>query len=88
MAKSSFTVPTNVRLRLEQHLVVGVVGNRAAGGERGEARVAAAAERVVDGVVMMQRTVAAAAGAVALGQHAHHFIEFRCARDRGRDRRG
>ena len=34
-----------LRLRLEDHLVVGRVGNRAAGGERGQARAAALHQR-------------------------------------------
>ena len=38
--------------RLEQHLVVGVVGDRAAGGERGQPRAAPAAQHAVDRVVM------------------------------------
>ena len=52
MAKSSLTVPTSVALGLEHDLVVGVVGDRAAGGERGQARAAAAAQHAVDRVAM------------------------------------
>ena len=66
-----------LRLRLEDHLVVGGVGDGAAGGDRGEARAAAAADALVDGVVVDERAVAAAAGAVALRQHAHQLLELR-----------
>ena len=59
-----------LRLRLEDHLVVGGVGDRAAGGERGEARAAPALDDAVDGVVVHERAVAAAARAVAFGEHA------------------
>ena len=47
IAKSSSTVPTLVALGLEHDVVVGVVGDGAARGERGEARAAAAAEAPV-----------------------------------------
>ena len=42
----------DVVLGLEQHLVVGIVGNGAAGGDRRQARAAPAAQHVVDRVVM------------------------------------
>ena len=58
-------------LRLEQHLIVGIVGNGAAGGQGGEPRAAPAAQHVIDGVVVDQRAAPAAAGGEALGQHAH-----------------
>ena len=51
-AKSSLTRADDLVLRLQQHLVVGVVGDRAAGGQRGQPRAAPAAQHVVDGVVM------------------------------------
>ena len=66
----------DVVLRLEQHLVVGVVGDGAAGGERGEPRAAPAAQHVVDGVVVDQRAAPAAPGAEAFRQHAHDGREI------------
>src|SRR5260370_537046 len=39
-------------LRLQQHLIVRIIGNGAAGGERGEPRAAAAAQEAVDGVMV------------------------------------
>ena len=68
-AKSSFTRADDVVLGFEQHLVVGIVGNGAAGGERREPRAAPAAQHVVDRVVMDQRAAPAAPGAEAVGQH-------------------
>ena len=62
-------------LRFEDHLVVGGVGNRAARGQRGEPRAAPAAQHVIDGVMVQQRAAAAAARAVAFGQHAQDRIE-------------
>ncbi len=64
-------------LWLEDDLIVGVVGNRAAGGERGEAGVAAAAELVVHGVVIDQCSMSASPGGEPVGEHTDHFIEFR-----------
>ena len=69
-AKSSFTRADDLVLRLEQHLVVGVVGDGAAGGQRGQPRAAPAAQHVVDRVVMDQRAAPAAPGGEAFGQHA------------------
>src|SRR5437870_3072378 len=56
--------------RLEQYLVVGIVGDRAARGQRGQPRAAPAAQHAVDRVVMQERAAPAAAGAEAFGQHA------------------
>ena len=64
-----------VVLGLEHHLVVGVVGDRAAGGERGQPRAAPAAQHAVDRVAMDQRAAPAAAGGEAFGQHAHDGVE-------------
>ena len=64
-------------LRLEDDLIVGVIGDRAARSDRRQTRAAPAAQHVVDGIVMDQCTVAAAAGGEALRQHAHDGIEFR-----------
>ena len=50
----------DLALRLQQHLVVGVVGDGAARGERGQPRAAPAAQHAVDGVVVDQRAAPAA----------------------------
>ena len=63
-------------LGLQEHLVVGVVRDRAAGGQRGQPRAAPAAQHMVDGVVMDQRAAPAAPGAEAFGQHADHGREI------------
>ena len=63
-------------LRLQEHLVVGVVRDRAAGGQRGEARAAPAAQHAIDRIVMDQRAAPAAACGEALGQHAHDSSEI------------
>ena len=62
-------------LGLQHHLVVGGVGDRAAGGQRGQPRAAPAAQHVVDRVAMDQRAAPAAAGGEAFGQHAHDGVE-------------
>ncbi|MBV6412664.1 MAG: hypothetical protein OMOMHJEC_00447 [Xanthomonadales bacterium] len=58
-------------LRLQQHLVVGGVGDRAAAGQRGHARAATGAQHAVDRVAVQVRGARPAAGGVALGQHPH-----------------
>ena len=63
-------------LRLEQHLVVGGVGDRAAGGERGRPRAAPSAQNAIDRIAMDERAAAAPAGGEALAQHAHDRIEI------------
>ena len=65
-----------LRLGLENHLVVGVVRNGAPGGERGESRPAPPLHPVVHAVVMDERAVPAAARAVALREHAHDLVEL------------
>ena len=62
-------------LRLEQDLVVGGVGNRAAGGERGRSRAAPATQDVIDPVAMNERATPAPARGEAFGQHADDGIE-------------
>ena len=63
-------------LGLEQHLVVGGVGDRAAGGQRGRPRAAPAAQNVIDRVAMDERAAAAPTGGEALAQHAHDRVEI------------
>ena len=63
-------------LRLEQHLVVGVVGNRAAGGQRGQPRAAPAAQHAIDRVVVDQRAAPAAPRGEPLRQHRHDRREI------------
>ena len=65
-----------LRLRLENDLIVGVVGDGAAGGDGGQSRAAPSRDPMIDGVVMNERPVPAAARAVALGEHAQHFVEL------------
>ena len=62
----------DLALGLQQHLVVGVVGDGAARGERGEAGAAPAAQQTVHGIVVDQRAAPPAPAAEALGQHADH----------------
>ena len=50
----------DVALGLEQDLIVGVVGDGAAGGERRQPRAAPAAQHAVDGVVVDERAAPAA----------------------------
>ena len=54
---------------LKQDLVVGVVGDSTASGQRGQARAAPAAQHAIHGVVVEQRTAPAPARAEALRQH-------------------
>ena len=61
---------------LQHHLIVGVVGDRAAGGKRGEPRAAPAAQHAVDRVMMDKPAAAAAPGTEALSQHRHHGREI------------
>ena len=70
IAKSSFTVPTTLSSGSSSTLVVGVVGNRAAGRDRRQPRAAPAAQHAVDRVVMQQRAAPAAPRREALGEHA------------------
>src|SRR5262249_2878251 len=56
-------------LRLQEHAIVGIIGNRTPGGQRGEPRAAASAQLVVDGVVMDERAPAAATRGEAFAQH-------------------
>ncbi len=67
--------------RLEHDLVVGVVGNRAAGGQRGQARAAPAAQHAVDRVAMHVSSAMSPARAEAFGQRAHD-VEKLVARQR------
>ena len=58
--------------RFEQHLEIGVVGNRAAGGQRREARAAPPAQNAIDLVTVQQSAAASATRAETFGQHAQH----------------
>ena len=62
-------------LGLEAHLVVEVVWNGPAVGDRGEARASSRANVPVDLVVMKERASAAAARGEALRQDVHHLPE-------------
>ena len=74
--------------RLEDDLVVGVVGNRAARGDGREPRALARAQQAIDGIVMDERTMAAAARTEPLRQHRRRTRRNPAAsgRDRGRRR--
>ena len=62
--------------RLEDHLVVGVVGNGAAAGDGREPRALARAQHLVDRVAVQIGAAPAALGADAVGEHAHHGVEI------------
>ena len=66
IAKSSLTRADELARGLEHDVVVGGVGNRAAGGDRREARAAPAAQHAVHRVAMHVRGAMAAARAEAL----------------------
>ena len=59
-------------LGLEQHLEIGIVGDRAAGGDRREPRAAPPAQHAVDLVAMDQRAAPTAPRGEAVGEHAQH----------------
>ena len=65
------------RLGLDANGVVGGVGNRAAGGQCGQARIATPAQLAVHGVAMQIAGAGAALGAEAFAEHAHHGVEIR-----------
>ena len=60
---------------LGDHEVLRVVGNRAAGGDRGQPRAPPAAHDAVHAVAMEKRAAAAALGADAFGQHLDDRVE-------------
>ena len=62
--------------RLQQHLIIGVVGNGASGGQRGQPRAAPAAQNAVDGIVVDQRTAPPTPRAETVGQHIDHGGEI------------
>ena len=66
----------HLRLRLEQHGVVGVVGNRSAGRHRRQRRAALAAQHAVDRVAVQVGGAPAAARVEAVAQHTHDFEVF------------
>ena len=62
---------------LEDDLVVRVVGNGAAAGDRGQARALARAQPLVHGVAVQIGAASAAPRAEAFGEHAHDGVEVR-----------
>ena len=75
-AKSSLTVPMIWFSGSSSTVIVGVVGDRAAGGQRGRARAAPAAQNAIDRVAMDERAAPAAPRGEALGEHAHDRVEI------------
>ena len=71
IAKSSLTRADELARGLEHDVVVGGVGNRAARGDRGEARAAPAAQHAIHRIAMHVRRAMAAARAEPFGDHAH-----------------
>ncbi len=61
---------------LRHHLVLGVVGDGAAPGERGDARAAPPADHVVHAVPVEERPGSPAAGGGSLGEHRHDGVEL------------
>ena len=59
----------DVALGFDDDVVVGGLGNRAAAGDRGDARAAARAQAAVDAIVVQVRPAAAARGRDAVGEH-------------------
>ncbi len=62
-------------LGLEQHLIVRIVRDGAAGGERGKPSTAPAAQHVIDRVMVDQGTAPPAARAEAFGEHADDGVK-------------
>ena len=73
----------DVPLGFGDDVVVGRVGNRAAAGDRGEARAAPRAQRAVDAIVVQERAAAPARGGDAVGEHRDDRVEI-AARARSR----
>ena len=63
-------------LRLQEDLIIGIVGDRATRCDCRESCAAAGPQHVVDGVVVDECAVAATTRAVAFRQHLHDFVEF------------
>src|SRR5215471_1223117 len=59
----------DVIFRLQRHLIIGIVWNRAAGGQCREPCASSAAQYAIDAVVMDERPAPAATGAEPLGEH-------------------
>ena len=55
--------------RLQQNLKIGIVGNRAAACDRGQARAAPAAQQMIDGIVVHERAASPTTRAEPLGKH-------------------
>ena len=63
-------------LGLEQHLIVRIVRDRAAGGQRGQPSAAPAAQLMVHRIIVNESPPPAAARAEPVGQHRHHRGEI------------
>ena len=74
-------------LGLEQHLEIGIVRDRAAGGDGGEPGAAPPAQYAVDLVAMDQRAASTAPRGEAVGEHAQHRRQKSHAQACGRARR-
>ena len=82
IAKSSSSEPIGRLVGLEHDLVARVVGDRAARGERGQARPAAGLEPSRHPVAVQARRVAAPPRRDALGEHVHDLVEVLAVRAR------
>ena len=61
--------PDEMVFRLQQHLIVGVVGDGSPRGQSGQARAATPAQDPIDGVMVDQRTASASPRAEAVREH-------------------
>ena len=61
------------RLRLKHDVVIGAIGNRAAGCHRRQCSAATAMQHVIHRIAMNVGVAATAARGVAIGEHAHDF---------------
>ncbi len=66
-------------LGFQQHRVVGIVGNGAAGGQRGQTTSASSAQAAVDQIAVQVGAACTVAGGVALGEHRQQRLIIRLA---------
>ena len=76
MAKSSCTVPTKVSRGELDNIVIRGIGNRAAVGDRGQARAAPRPQHAVDPIAMNVGAAPAAPRLHAFAEHFQNLLEF------------